>query len=580
MTRNHTYGETESMRVTHPPVSNATSGADSKSDTKILACISALLGAIVAVLSRQAMNVDGISYLDIASAYIRHDWGVEISGYWSPLYSWLLAIFLSIPHSARTEFPIVHFVNLLCYLFAYFGFLRCWTELSRHVECSEVAGEKTFPSEWPVLWNVFGHVLFLYLFLQLIPAVSPDVLSAGFIFLAAAYALKWKHKQTVGIGEIAAFALVLALGFLAKAILFYFGVFLLATIAVQRGRRKIRPVLLAGSLFLLMILPWMLALHSQYAKWTLGFSGKLNYSWFVNGTEAGEFLEAGGTTLPFLPGPTIDQNLTTYAVRVVPQVTYWPWFEPVRAGHTNEPRFNVSQQLRVIRKNAAWLRAWFLIEFGAITLAMLAMWIAAGKTAIRTVLGEWALLIPIILIFGMYALVFIRSYRYVIAFTVILFGIGIGVVPIPRSGSRFARAVLIAATVMFALLNFPGTVLGMAQNARKSFVQPRVAEALLSTGVKPGAVIGVINGDEYFYWARLARVSVGAEIWQRSAGKFWHSSSDEQLRAMCAMKKAGATAIVGQSPAGMRLEGWSELEHTGYFVIGTGSITCPNDSQK
>jgi hypothetical protein len=45
------------------------------------------VASINAWIARQAMNPDGISYLDIADAYRRGDWGVAVNAYWRPLYS-------------------------------------------------------------------------------------------------------------------------------------------------------------------------------------------------------------------------------------------------------------------------------------------------------------------------------------------------------------------------------------------------------------------------------------------------------------------------------------------------------------
>ena len=43
-----------------------------------------------------SVNPDGVSYLDIADAYLRGDWHAAVSTYWSPLYSWLLAAGLAV----------------------------------------------------------------------------------------------------------------------------------------------------------------------------------------------------------------------------------------------------------------------------------------------------------------------------------------------------------------------------------------------------------------------------------------------------------------------------------------------------
>src|SRR6476660_7526917 len=51
-----------------------------------------VVGLIQVVDSRNAMNVDGISYLDMGDAYLRGGWGMLVNGHWSPLYPWLLGV--------------------------------------------------------------------------------------------------------------------------------------------------------------------------------------------------------------------------------------------------------------------------------------------------------------------------------------------------------------------------------------------------------------------------------------------------------------------------------------------------------
>lgn len=41
---------------------------------------------------------DGVNYLDIARAYLRRDWTNALNAYWSPLYSWLLALIQRVFH--------------------------------------------------------------------------------------------------------------------------------------------------------------------------------------------------------------------------------------------------------------------------------------------------------------------------------------------------------------------------------------------------------------------------------------------------------------------------------------------------
>src|SRR4051812_46570039 len=63
-----------------------------------LVCL--LLAAGAAWLTRRTMNPDGISYLDLADAWRHGQWDHALSEYWSPLYSWLLGLWLTLVQPA------------------------------------------------------------------------------------------------------------------------------------------------------------------------------------------------------------------------------------------------------------------------------------------------------------------------------------------------------------------------------------------------------------------------------------------------------------------------------------------------
>src|SRR5262245_57689557 len=83
-----------------------------------------VLGAMQARTSRYTLGShDGVSYLDIADAYLRADWNAALNAYWSPLYSWLLASMLAVlDPNAYWELPAVKLVNFLIYVGALLAF--------------------------------------------------------------------------------------------------------------------------------------------------------------------------------------------------------------------------------------------------------------------------------------------------------------------------------------------------------------------------------------------------------------------------------------------------------------------------
>jgi len=69
-------------------------------------------GLLQALALRFSISGDGNSYLDVASAYLRGDFANAINAYWSPFYSWLIALVLWVfKPSACWETTILHLLD-------------------------------------------------------------------------------------------------------------------------------------------------------------------------------------------------------------------------------------------------------------------------------------------------------------------------------------------------------------------------------------------------------------------------------------------------------------------------------------
>jgi len=72
---------------------------------------------------RQLVDHDGVAYLDIAERYAQGPWTSAINGFYSPLYSWLMAIGLYLLQVPRySEATLLHPRQFCCYLGAYASF--------------------------------------------------------------------------------------------------------------------------------------------------------------------------------------------------------------------------------------------------------------------------------------------------------------------------------------------------------------------------------------------------------------------------------------------------------------------------
>src|SRR3990172_11067545 len=90
--------------------------ARSKRTRALCALVAVGLGALYTWAGLYAMNPDGITYLDLADAWLRGDWRAAFSSIWSPLYPWLLAIWMSLlKPSPAWEFQAVQLMNFMIY---------------------------------------------------------------------------------------------------------------------------------------------------------------------------------------------------------------------------------------------------------------------------------------------------------------------------------------------------------------------------------------------------------------------------------------------------------------------------------
>src|SRR5438445_13795330 len=79
--------------------------------------IAILAGFLQTWAARFSVTPDGTCYLDIASAYLRGDWHNALNSYWSPFFSWLLALALWTFHPPPYwESTFMHLANFACLL--------------------------------------------------------------------------------------------------------------------------------------------------------------------------------------------------------------------------------------------------------------------------------------------------------------------------------------------------------------------------------------------------------------------------------------------------------------------------------
>jgi hypothetical protein len=215
------------------------------------------------------IDPDAVAYITIAKRYAAGDFSRAVNGLWSPFSCWLVALFSKIFDDAIFFSFFVNALACICILVAAgFLFKRFkidqklfkWLMLILPVFLIFCNYYQTFDD----LWQVFFLLCYLLI-----------VTSANFIKSTG----KWILCGIIG-----------SLAYFAKAYSFYFIlVHLLVTLFILAKQNNfsrkaiIKPFVTVVLVMLLIMSPWIYALHQKYGVWTLSTASSLNESWFLTG---------------------------------------------------------------------------------------------------------------------------------------------------------------------------------------------------------------------------------------------------------------------------------------------------------
>jgi hypothetical protein len=375
---------------------------------------------VYAAITSQSMNADGISYLDIGDAYFRADWVNAINPVWSPLYSWILgfANFVFRP-SMQWEFAVVYLVNFSMYLIALSSFEFMWKRVRAQGPSNVSAA---MPDSW---WWILGYLLFIWISLSLIEiwAVTPDMLMAVFVFLAAGLIAQIRAGDT-NFRNFLYLGLVLGLGYLSKTYMFAIAlVFLALSITVVRRKANLLPHMLAATgIFILISLPFILLISEKKGKFTIGEAGTVTFVRYVN-----------GIPFPHWQGDPIEGIFPIHLSRMVHQSpAVYEFGEPIEGTYPIstdpsfwyegiEPQFDFSGLVWRVFASGIVYAELFLQRQGIFLGCVLALYIMGQrqKYPFEEILRRWALVIPAVVALGLYATVLVEV-RYVGVFILLL----------------------------------------------------------------------------------------------------------------------------------------------------------------
>jgi len=540
------------------------------------------------------MYPDGISYLDIGDAYWRGDWHNAINAYWSPLYSWILGGSVKVFRSSmETEFPLVHLVNLLIYVVALSGFaFFLETFIERHKkEASKIATRSQIGI--PVwAWYVVGYSFFITASLSLITIsfASADMGVAAIVYFASAIILRIEKGETQPLVFVL-LGLALGIGYLAKTamLLMAFPFLVVAAVAHRRHSDSFKPVALSAVVFLITVTPFIVALSISKGKATFGDSGTINYTVNVNKVQ---FLIPKGPGMKH-PVRRLNNTIEAYEYSKPIRGTYPLWADPSYWHEGIRPHFDLKRQLQTMALSAAecaWIS--FNVFLGLhVSVAILFLYLISPRpsASFARALRHWILWIPALAGIALYTVVVIEP-RYVGGLFCVLWLVALSGVQLPQSHASRHQ---ITVTVLFVALATGGIAVrdiwrtshgvGVGEKNIATPECPKVAEALLANGLRPGDKIAVIS-DWLFpyrqgaYIARLARLQI---IGEARPDIFWAADESARVRLVTEFGNVGAKVLFAHNPPQVGTD-WQRLAGTNYYFyrIPPGTSLPPSKEQR
>jgi len=484
-------------------------------------------GAVETWYMRHRTFSDAISYLAIAQAYLRGDWHGALNSYWSPLYSWLLAIYLALFRpGVYWHTSALHVVNYLAFLVACGTFEQFALALVRAK--SDLNWRIGAISRETILVMAYLSILYDGLWRINIGYASPDMIAYAVIgFLA--WMLFKLESGPVGARHSVAFGLALGVGFLDRSAFSGFIPFYLAAavgILWRKGRPMRVPFVLMVASLLFIGAPFVVAISINRGYFTLGDAGRLNYGWEVNGAARWSHWQGE----PFNIGRPqhaerliLTDPVPVFEFRSPVGGPYPPWYDPSYWYAGIRPHFSLKQQLPVLTRNLVRVAVIGLSSPAIFLIVLLVLTQSDRLRSLRSaVSSHYLTALPAVAGLFIYCLVYVEK-RYIAGFvTVILLLLLTGLVgPVKHLRRLIEPAARLICLLVFLIMivyrplldPLMATAADLAHGHERNLnFNAMLAEKFTQLGLHAGDSVAFVGLAKDADWIRILGCKTVAEV--------------------------------------------------------------------
>lgn len=490
-----------------------------------------------------ANSIDLVAYLDIGDALFRGDLKNAINPYWSPMYSWILGLVMVVfkppMEHELLAVRLTNFGTVLFYTFAFIVFARtCW----RYLQQKSV----TWLSEPQYWFYMYSLLSFTGLALGGSDKASPDVLVGAFVVLASSYFLKiiTTEKTTA---NFALMGTMLGLAYLAKAIVlpvsffYYVGTWW----ETRKDHSALKNLALAAACEAVIAVPWVVCLSMTTGYFTFSDAPRNFFLWAENQRAQQVHYQLPGqihTSRKVYSEPDVFEFAKPF------DCTYPPW---VNAAYWTEGAVDpepTARKIRYFRNNIPY----YLLEiFSMAILGFVAalLYLRRPCTTGKSFLSALPLMAPALVAMACYSistnLMGHMMERYFIPWVVLLYA-GILVManfPADRKGVIAGRILTYTISASMLLVVIVLTYFHYHMTAVLPYSHDVVvARKLQELGLKPGDKIAQLPTSRRYFWARLLRLKIVADI--ADADKYLKLPPEKREEVLDILRQYGVKAIV------------------------------------
>ncbi|HEU5395558.1 MAG TPA: hypothetical protein VFV81_00225 [Verrucomicrobiae bacterium] len=402
------------------------------------------------------LNTDAVAYLQIAADYSTGKFGLAISDYWSPLFSWLLVPFLKAGWAPLAAARLVMIISAIVFLAGCHRFFAV-VELAPAMRRAGlwIAALLSLP------WSIEN--------------ITPDLLSAGLIAFAFAETI----RSRAGLNAWLA-GLLWGAAYLGKSVALPLGILTVAGVAAwswqkESLKRIVAGAALAGLGIFLVAAPWIAVISVHDGHLAVAKSAHLNHALVGPEISRPRFLLDQGFKAPPPGRLTIWED---------PSLPYPDW-SPFSSGN------NAVHQLRVLLGNVPVA----LIMLTGISLAfpLLLLRALVSPLSSKSIPGFHRALLPVWILAALFLpnYLLITEQRYFYGVTPMLLVATMGMLSASRVARVRAQAALIL-TILFLVPTVAREAWHLSAIRRAGEDAHLLAERI--SGVRP-SVIGPIAGS-------------------------------------------------------------------------------------